>query len=263
MASRGIMSYKVRIVAVCVLLVMTASVALCQGTISVSPAGISVKGTAGHTTTQHFKVSNSSTMPYAFKVEVMDIVIESGERHFVAAGRNRAGLAVRAFPPAEPLVIAPGAEAVVPVTFVLPVETESRAVAVFFRGQPIQAPVNGPRVLLNIGAVVDFSISDRVLLSAELPQVVSPDTIHNLTITAPLTNVGVEPTIARGMAAILGTGGNLIGKAAFNSKRLLPQEHNSLHAEYAGALASGTYRILCSLEYSGKTVTRETEFIVP
>jgi hypothetical protein len=252
-----------QIIAALIVVAASACCAFAQGTISVSPAGISLKGTAGQTTTQHFKVSNSSTIPYVFKVEVMDVVIERSERHFVTAGRSRSGLALRAFPPTEALVVNPGAEAVVSITFVLPVETENRAVAVFFRGQPTQAPVNGPRVLLNIGAVVDFAISDRVLLTAESPRVVSPDTLHNLSITEGLANVGVEPTIARGMAAILGPGGKLMSRAVFDSKRLLPQERNSLHAEFAGSLPSGTYRVLCSLEYSGKTVTRETEFIVP
>lgn len=250
--------------ALCIaLVVVAAQFAAAQGTISVSPAALSLRGRPGQTSTQHFRISNLSSLPYAFKVDITDVVVENGERKFIVAGKIGGGIASRAFAPSEQLVVAAGQDAVVPVTFVLPPEPVVRAVAVFFRGAPVDAPNHGPRIQLNIGAVVDFSITDRVLINASQPQIALPNSAQNLLITESLSNVGYEPFIARGMAAILGDGGKIVAKAAFSSKRLLPSERNALTAEYPGTLQPGKYRALCSVEYSGKTITRETEFIVP
>ncbi|PYP87674.1 MAG: hypothetical protein DMG65_16520 [Candidatus Angelobacter sp. Gp1-AA117] len=233
-----------------------------QSLISVSPASLSLKGRAGQTSTQNFKVSNLTDSVYVFKVEVTDVLVENGKRTFITAGQTSGSIAALAVVPVNHVELQPGQATVVPVIFVLPVETDIRAVAVFFRGQPAQSP-QGPRVQLNLGTVVDFSTSDNVKLDIVTPQVAPPTATTNTTVTQELANIGPEPVIVRGVAAIVNQPGKLVGRAVFEQKRLLPGERNSLHANYAGTLPPGKYRVLCSLEYAGKAVTRTTEFSVP
>ena len=114
-----------------------------------------------------------------------------------------------------------------------------------------------------IGAVVDFSISEGVKLEIVTPQVAPQTATTNATVTEELANIGPEPVIVRGVAAILNQPGKLVGRAVFEQRRLLPGERNTLRANYAGTLPPGKYRVLCSLEYAGKAITRTAEFIVP
>ena len=116
---------------------------------------------------------------------------------------------------------------------------------------------------LNVGAVVDFSISDEASLEAIEPRVIPQSASTNAVVTEELANVGPEPVIVKGIAAILDAPGKLVGKAIFQQKRLLPGERNSVRAEYAGILAPGKYQVLCSLEYAGRTITRTTDFVIP
>ena len=134
--------------------------------------------------------------------------------------------------------------------------------AVFFRGLPVQ-PNPGPKIRLNLGVVVDFSTTDDVDLQVSTPTVSQQTAIANTVITEELANSGPEPANVRGVAVILDATGKMIGKAAFDQKRLLPGERNVLRAEYARALSSGQYRVLCSLEYAGRTVTKTIELSIP
>jgi hypothetical protein len=249
--------------ALTLLLIAAISAASAQGGVSVMPAGVSVRGSAGATTTQHFTLTNNASLTYLVKVDVADVLINDGQRTFIPAGRMAGGLADRTFPAMKQFELPAGAEADVPVTFVLPSESDSRAVAVFFHAEPSHAPASGPRIRLNIGAVVDFTVTDKLLINAAEPQIALPTATRNLAISEHLTNVGGEPFIARGMAVILDPHGRLVIKAPFTSKRLLPREHNVLLAQFGGTLPSGNYRALCTVEYSGKTITHESEFIVP
>ncbi|HEX6880250.1 MAG TPA: hypothetical protein VF135_07790 [Terriglobales bacterium] len=239
-----------------VLLLGLATFANAQSTITVSPGGISMRGTAGGTATQNFTVSNGLPSTYRFEVEVMDVVVTNGQRNLVPAGVTAGSAAALAVVPPEPLFLAPGAHGVVPVTFVIPKQTDIRAVAVFFRGRP--AAGTKSNIHLNLGAVVDFSLSDQTQLDGKDLLVALQTPTTNLRISEELANVGREPFIARGVAAILEEPGKLVGKMNFDQKRMLPSERNTLHAEYPGTLRPGKYRIVCSFEYAGKTMTRTT-----
>jgi hypothetical protein len=239
-----------------------AATALGQSTITVSPGGLSLKGTAGGTMTQRFTVANGTSSFYKFDIEVVDVIVQNGERKFIAAGRLPGSIAALAVAPPEPVFLNPGKDASVFVTFVVPRETNIRAVAVFFRGQPA-AGEKASNIRLNLGAVIDFSMSDQIQLESK-QLTIEPQTVSsNLKITEELANVGNEPVIAKGVAAILDQPGKLVGKTSFTQKRLLPSEHNSLSAEYAGSLRPGRYRIVCSFEYGGRTMTRTAELLVP
>ena len=116
---------------------------------------------------------------------------------------------------------------------------------------------------MNLGVVVDFSISDEVRLQRIAPSANPPSISENAVITERLENVGAEPATVRGVAVILDANGNLLGKANFEKKRLLPGESNMLRAEYSGALGPGRYQVFSSLEYAGRIDTKSTELIVP
>ncbi len=236
--------------------------AYAENVITVSPAALSLKGHAGQTSTQNFKLSNLTDSPCAFTIDVTDVLVEDGKRIFIPAGHSAGSIAALSVLPITHVELQPGQATVVPVTFALPAETRIRAVAVFFRGQPTKSAY-GPKIHLNLGAVVDFSTSENVKLDIVVPHVAPQTATTNTTFAEDLANVGLEPVIVKGVAAILTQPGKLIGKAVFDQKRLLPGERNTLHASYAGVLPPGKYRLLCSLEYAGKAVTRVTEFVIP
>ena len=240
----------------------SAAFAYSENVISISPAALSLKGHAGQTTTQNFKLSNLTDAPYVFKIEVDDVLVENGKRNFLPAGQNAGSIAALAVLPITHVELQPGQVTTIPVTFALPAETRLRAVAVFFRGQAAQARY-GPKVRMNLGAVVDFSTSANVALQIAAPQLGSQTASTNTSVTEELGNVGEEPVIVKGVAAILNGPGKLVGRAEFEQKRLLPGERNAIHATYPSTLPPGKYRVLCSLEYAGRVVTRIAEFVIP
>jgi len=232
------------------------------GQITVSPAAISLKGSAGQATTQTFRVRNFTDSVLRFVVEISDVKVKDGKRIFIPADQATESLASMSIAALTTFELQPGEEQLVPVTFVLPRLVTSRALVVFFCAQQTQA-VEGPRIQMNLGVVVDFSISDEVDLRLDAPEITPPTVNTNALVTERMANEGPEPANVRGIAAFLDAHGKIVGKATFDHKRLLPGEQDALHAEYPGALSSGLYRVLCSLEYGGRTVTKSTEFIVP
>jgi hypothetical protein len=233
-----------------------------ESLLSISPAALSLKGHGGQSITQKFKLSNLTESPYAFRIDVTDVRVEGGKRIFIPAGQSTGSIAALAVVPISYVELKPGESTLVPVTFSLPVETDLRAVAVFFRGQPTVS-LPGPRVRMNLGAVVDFSISDNIELKLSPPQVAPQTSSSSTMFTEDLANVGFEPVIVRGVAAIVSQPGKLVGKAMFEQKRLLPGERNVLHATYAGTLPPGKYRVFCSMEYAGQISTRTAELVIP
>jgi hypothetical protein len=199
---------------------------------------------------------------YEFTADVSDVVVQDGHRVFVPADQSAFSLASLVKLSSSAFELKPGEEESVDVTFVLPTRTAMRAVAVFFHGKPVQS-ASPLKIQLNLGAVVDFSISDDVDLQLSAPNITPQTESANTVITEQLANVGPEPAIVRGVAAILNATGGLVGKAAFDQKRVLPGERNSIRAEYPGVLRSGNYRVLCSVEYVGRTVTKIAELRIP
>jgi len=52
-------------------------------------------------------------------------------------------------------------------------------------------------------------------------------------------------------------------EAFLDPQRLLPGERLEFSAEYPGELPPGNYRVLCSFQFEGKTLTSEASFEVP
>jgi hypothetical protein len=84
----------------------------------------------------------------------------------------------------------------------------------------------------------------------------------NMSIALWITNSATEPVVPEGMAAVLDSAGKLVGKAPFQSLRLLPGERLEFAAEFPESLHPGTYKVLCSFQYEGKTLTTDSTFTV-
>jgi hypothetical protein len=120
-----------------------------------------------------------------------------------------------------------------------------------------------PRPPCSLGALITFNLTDNISVAAGPVRVSLATPTTNLSFDDELENTGAEPVIPKGVAAILANGEKLVGKANFESQRLLPGEKLSFHAEYAGQLRSGHYKVFCTFQYQDKTATEEAEFTIP
>jgi hypothetical protein len=105
--------------------------------------------------------------------------------------------------------------------------------------------------------LITFNLSDHVDVAASTLKVSGPTNTTALEVSQSLENKGSEPVLPEGVAAFLDGNGKLSAKAAFPQQRLLPGEKLDFKANYAGDLRPGTYRVLCSFEYEGKTLSTE------
>lgn len=251
----------------CILLVVMAAAHLQSaaetGSISVSPAALSLKGAVGATASQTFEISNQTKSPYNVTIDVSDVFVQQGRRVFVPANRSSVTAAAMVILGEKQLTLAPGEHRKVPVTFVMPAESRSRAVAVFFHAVPLTVAEHQPQVRLNLGAVVDYALSNELQLDVRKLTVEPQTNTTNTAVSEELANIGPEPLIARGVIAIISRNGALVGKASFQPRRYLPGEDNDIRAEFPGALPSGAYRVLSTIEFGGQTLTRSTEMVVP
>lgn len=232
------------------------------GGLVLSPAAISLKGHSGNSYTQTITIKNTTTSSLMFHLEAEDVIVEAGKRKFVPAGQIAEGAAQYIALPPEPFRLQPEGQSSVAVTFVMPSPTGARGVAVFFVSEPFGQDQR-TKMRIRLGAVVDFTVSDAISLTAEDPVIAPPSALQNAVITQALTNTGTEPVIAKGVAAILDLSGKLVGKASFAQRRLFPGERDSLRAEYAGTISPGKYRVLCTLAFGGRTSTKTIELIIP
>jgi hypothetical protein len=82
-----------------------------------------------------------------------------------------------------------------------------------------------------------------------------------VTISQQLQNSGAEPVVPEGVAAFLDASGHLSAKVNFEPQRLLPGEKLDFKTEYTGHLRPGSYRVLCSFQFEGKTITSEGTYV--
>jgi hypothetical protein len=118
----------------------------------------------------------------------------------------------------------------------------------------------------SLGSLITFSISGDARIEAGAPEVSDQTDTSNLSVTEWVTNVGAEPVVASGAAALLNEAGTLVGKVPVEPQRLMPGERLAFKAEYPALLAPGRYRAVFSLEYDDharKVLTRAAEFAVP
>jgi hypothetical protein len=237
-----------------------------RGGISLSPSVVTLAGHPGQAHRQTLRLTNHTSRELAFTLAAEDVIAEEGRRAFIAAGERPGSIAATAvFSPKE-LVIAPGAVGTADVTVTMPAGSSIRGVAAIFRGQTIVGNQRGVAMTASLGSLITFSISGDTRLEAAAPEVADQTETSNLVLAEWVTNVGAEPVVASGAAALLNAAGTLVGKVPVEPQRLMPGERLVFKAEYPALLAAGRYRAIFSLEYDDharKVLTRTAEFAVP
>ena len=231
-------------------------------TISLSPAVVELKGTLGQSSTQTLTLTNGMKVAMDFDLVAQDVVIRDGKRVYLDAGAEADSMAATAvFSPARVTVPAGSSKSVM-VTVTARPPAAHRAVVALFRGRTRITTGGGAGTLGSLGALMTFTLSKDIEITAADLAVVPPSASTLLAFTQSLFNTGAEPAVIKGMAAILDASGRLAGRVTFESTRLLPGERGTMRAEYAGTLAPGAYRGLATLDYEGRAITKSAEFVV-
>ncbi len=231
------------------------------GSLSITPAAVILRGTAGQSTTQTMKLTNGSTLPFSFDLKAQDIVVRDGRRVFVEAGQLSGSVAATAAFSRKSVTIGPGESVRVDVTITIPPKPAARAILALFHGTTkLQRGSIGSTV--SLGMLMTFALSDDVLSSSTPLDVHPPTATSNLAVTQQLINSGPEPFVATGMLAIVSGRGILLGRTPVPARRLLPGEWTDVRAEYPGELARGHYRALMTYQFAATSVTSAAEFDV-
>jgi hypothetical protein len=231
------------------------------GTISVTPAVVMLRGVAGQSTTQRMTVTNASREPFTFELIANDVLVRDGQRRFSPAGAEAGSIAATAAFSEKRITVAPGDSKQVDVTLTIPDKPAGRAVVALFHGTN-KIHTAGMNMTGSVGTLLTFALSDNVAMRADALAVQAPTASSNLTIAQHCVNSGSEPLLAKGMLAILGANGAMIGKSALPARRLLPGETTDMRAEYGGELAAGHYRALVTYDIGGQVVSSSAEFDV-
>jgi hypothetical protein len=247
--------------------------------ISLSPAVITAKGSFGQGLTQTLTLTNNTSRDMAFELVAEDVIVKDGKRIFVPAGETANSIAATAVFSTQAAKVKESSAAAIgkdtilvkafssgsaDVRLTLPPETNIRAVAVIFRGtDKLPTASSSVGMTASLGALATFNLSDNVKLEPETARVTPASETANMTVSQWITNTGTEPVLPEGMAAILTAAGSLAGKSAFPQQRLLPGERLEFTAEYPDQLRPGAYRVLCSFQFEGKTLTSDANFKIP
>jgi hypothetical protein len=233
--------------------------------ISLSPSVVMLSGQLGQAHRQTLRLTNHTSRELAFRLEAQDVVADEGHRTFLAAGERQGSIAATAVFSSKDVIIAPGAVGTVDVTVTTPRTSVIRGVAVIFRGQTIVGSHRGLAMTGSLGALMTFTLSADTRIEGAPPEVSEQTDTSNLALMEWVTNVGTEPVVASGAAALLNESGTLVGKVPVEAQRLMPGERLSFRAEYPDLLGAGRYRAILSLEYDDharKVLTRTVEFVV-
>lgn len=239
-------------------MLLSSSIAAAQS-ITLSPAVVPLGGRAGQSTSQRLSLFNGTSRAMTFTVSAKDVVIREGRRVFVAAGELRGSVAATAAFSSSTLQVGPGEERSIEVTVTLPAQMTNRAVVILFQS----TTRIGVNATASLGTLLTFELSGKVSVAPGELQVVAPSASTNAVFRLPVANDGTEPAIVRGAAVVLDERGALVAKVALPQRRLLPGERTALETEFAGALASGHYRVVATIDGAQRAWTRTTELTVP
>jgi hypothetical protein len=230
--------------------------------LTLSPSVIELKGRVGQTTTQTLTITNATNLDLAFELEANDVVVDGGKRVFVRAGDLASGIAETAVFAPKRLLVPAGQIRTVTITLTLPPGASNRAIVALFRGTT-RIPDGATGATASIGTLMTFALSDQFSLAQAAPLVVVPQSAtRNAGFEQVLLNDGSEPIVLRGIAVILNAAGAIVGKALFDTPRALPGERVTVRSEYGGELAAGTYRILATFGFEGKSLTLTAALVV-
>lgn len=230
--------------------------------ISLSPAVIETRGSAGQSVTQEMTLNNTTGATLNFELKAFDVICRDGKRVFVPAGELPGSIAATAVFAPKTVVALPSINALAKVTVTPPPGTTIRAVVAMFVGTDRLGGPNSVGMTASLGMLITFTLSDQFNLVSEPIHVIPQTDTANLTFSQWMTNSGEEPFAPSGVAAILDAGGKLVGKVQITGQRLLPGERLEFKAEYPTQLDPGHYRVLASYQYEGKTKTDSAEFTV-
>ena len=232
--------------------------------ISLSPAVVMAKGKFGQGLTQTLTLSNQTAREFAFEMVVEDVVVKDGKRVFAPAGETPDGIAATAVFSQKLVLVKAFSSASVDLRVTLPQQTSVRALVAMFRGTD-KLPTSSGAVGMtaSLGTLITFNLSDNIKLEQEPAHVTPASASANMSITQFIANKGSEPVLPEGAAAVINDKGALVGKATFSPQRLLPGERLEFTADYPDQLQPGDYRVLCSFQFEGKTLTNSTDFKVP
>lgn len=229
-----------------------------DGTVSLSPAVIALRGEAGQSTRQTLFLRNNTSRALTFEIEAADVVVRDGKRVFAAAGSTAGSIAATAVFSQKKLTIAPDQTAAVDVTLTIPRGSAERAVVALFHGVD-KIRHGNVMATASLGALLTFTLSDGVTMTATPLVVQSQTATANLAVTQTCTNAGGEPLVTRGMLAVIGGDGKLVGKSALTPRRLLPGERATLVTEYGAELRPGRYRVVMTYDYEGRALSQSAE----
>jgi hypothetical protein len=249
---------RTRLLLVTLLLVSAPPLSHAQ-TLTLSPAVVTLRGEPGASTTQRMTLRNDTSLELTFELVAMDVVTRDGARRFVAAGELPASIAATAvFSPAH-VVVPAKSERDASVTVTLARGARHRAVVAMWKGL---TPVNGATTI-NLGTLLTFSVGDRASITAGEIEITPQTANSNAAFALSCENDGDEPVVPKGVAVILDGAGAVVGKVDLEHRRLLPGERLALHGEYPGELATGSYRVIATLDLDqGRSLIRQTAMIV-
>jgi len=246
------------------LFAVTSTVALLagDGSMSVSPAVVMLRGSVGQSTTQTLSFTNGTSQPLSFEMKAQDAVVRGGKRLFVEAGTLSGSIAATAAFSPRTFTAAPGQTLRIDVTVTIPPKPAVRAIAIMCEGTTKLG--DGPvKMTASVGTLLTFAISGDVIAASASPLLVHPPTASsNFAAAQQVSNTGTEPVVATGMLAIVDIAGTLVGKQAIPGWRMLPGERTDVRVEYGGDLPSGNYRALVTYDLTDKTLTSSAEFKV-
>ena len=233
-----------------------------EGSLSVSPAVVMLRGEVGQSTTQTLSFTNGTSQSLSFEMKALDAVVRDGKRLFVEAGTIAGSIAATAAFSPKLFTVAPRQTVHIDVTITIPPQPAVRAIAVMCHGTTTLG--NGPlRMTASVGTLLTFALSgDLLAAEASALTVRVPTASSNFSAAQQVANSGTEPMVATGMLAILDVKGALVGKQAIPPWRMLPGERTDVLVEYGGDLPSGRYRALVTYDLTDKTLTSSAEFIV-
>ena len=234
-----------------------------RSSVSLSPAVAVVNCKFGQSTTQTLTLTNRTDQELVFEMMAEDILVKDGKRIFVAAGETPGGIAFTAVFSQKEVVIQPLQSASVTVTFTLPEDTPLRAAVALFRGSTKLSGRTSIKMTASLGTLFTFAVSRNFEMESAPLALTPQSATANLGISQVLTNIGSDPFVANGIAAVLNQAGSIVGKATFEPQRLLPGERLPFKTEYSTELKTGHYRVLASFQYEEKVVTTSSDFTVP
>jgi len=230
--------------------------------ITLSPAVVMARGSFGQALTQTLTMSNQTGAELSFVMEAYDEVIKDGKRVFVPAGELEHSIAATAVFSLKAILVKPHSSASVDVRLTLPAATQVRAISALFRGTDVLPSRSAVGMTASLATLITFNLTNDVKLESEGIHVTPSTETSNMNVALRMINSGSEPVVPEGVAAVLDSTGKLAAKASFPGLRLLPGEKLDFTAEFPEQLRPGSYKVLCSFQFEGKTLTADSAFTV-